>query len=248
VILLGASGLAKAEIMHIVPLERSESIHQYSNPYQTVMAVQENDALQVVVLGSDDPTDPLLEVRRAFLEFTIPSLSGMVTGSLILQKYYDAGYPPVVPFEVSAYEPQADITPQMFDIPATPVTEFSTDYTQWVETLEIEVTEAISEFAGRSMGLRIQVTDEGELGESVFRGAGFEDGQKGVAPWIEIVETTPAEAIEAMLTVIEDLVDGKNLARSLTNTIRRLPTCWAHLSINWKRSGARKYLKVPPMC
>lgn len=84
-------------------------------------------ALQVVVLGTYSPPDPDLEVRRAFLEFDIPNRSGMLTSTLILQKYFDAGYSPVVPFEVSVYEPQADITLQTFNIPTTLVTEFNTD-------------------------------------------------------------------------------------------------------------------------
>ena len=82
VLLLSGTGISEAETLHIVPLDRSESIHQYSDPFQTVLAVQENDALQVVVLGNDLPPDPSLEVRRAFLEITIPNLTGMLTVAL----------------------------------------------------------------------------------------------------------------------------------------------------------------------
>ena len=46
-------------------------------------------------------------------------------------------------------------------------------------------------------------------------------GENGVPPWIEIVETSPVEAIEALLTVIGELVDDKNLARSLTHPLTR---------------------------
>jgi len=219
VLLLSGTGIAEAENIHFVPLDRSESIHQYSDQFGTVLGVQENDALQVVVFGTDLPPYPRLEVRRAFLEFTIPSLSGMITSTLILQKYYDAGHPPVVPFEVSDYDPQTDITLQTFNIPTTPVTEFSTDYTQRSETVAVDISAAVSQYVGRAMGLRIRVLDEGKLGETIFRGAGFEDDYNGEAPWIEIVEISPVEALEALLTVISDLVDDKNLARSLTHPL-----------------------------
>jgi len=219
VILLSSTKVAEAETLHILPLDRSESIHQYSDPYGSALGVQDNDALQVVMLGSDLAPYPSLEVRRAFLEFTIPSLSGLLTSTLILQKYYDAGYTPVVPFEVSVYEPEADITLQTFHMPTTPVTEFTTDYTVQSETVEVDVSAAVAQYVGRAMGLSIRVTDEGTLGENVFRGAGFEDDYKGIAPWIEIVETSPVEALEALLAVIGDLVDDKNLARSLTHPL-----------------------------
>lgn len=219
VLSLCVAGSAEAETIHTVVLDRSESIHQYSDQYQSVLAMQDNDALQVVVLGTDLPPYPSLEVRRAFLEFTIPSLSGMITSTLLLQKYYDAGYSAAVPFEVSVYVPEMDLTLQTFHIPAIPVAEFNTDHTRQRETVAIDISEAVSEFVGQAIGLRLRLSQEGTLGENIFRGAGFEDSHNGIAPWIEIVEVSAAEALQDLLTLMEDLVNDDKIAKSFSNPL-----------------------------
>lgn len=112
------------------------------------------------------------------------------------------------------------------------------------------------------MGLRIRVSDKGTLSESMIRGAGFEDAYKGEATWIEIVETSPVEALEALLAVIGDLVDVKNVARSLTHPLNSAIAILGDgntqndkAAINmlgafvnkWRRSGARRYRRALPM-
>jgi hypothetical protein len=186
--LWAVAGVAAAQTVHTVPADFTESLQVRASPSISDVdrtwewvGTQENDALQTIVSSRIDGSFVDAEVRRSFLEFTLPDIQG--TATLVLERYYSVGTSdPDRRILVSAYVPDADLSTEDFDRAVQDLGLLATDPS--VGTVTFDLTALLQGYPDSRLGIRLSVLDETPGGD-LFAGAAFKDAYLGAQPYIE---------------------------------------------------------------